>query len=165
MLTRTILASLACLLSLTGAASAADPDGQMDRYFSIWADNARVTPAAVDRLYADRVVYYGKSMTSAEVYRDKRNFIRQWPDRRYSVVPGSVSKTCDEGQAACRIYAILKWQKADPSTHRGSQGANTITLTLVRQDGTLKIARESGTPVARSVCQGPGDRWHCSAYR
>ena len=162
---RTVLASIACILCLTATAPAAESDSQMDRYFSIWADDARVTPAAVDRLYADRVVYYGKSMTSAEVYRDKRNYIRQWPNRHYSVVPGSVSKTCDRAQLACKIYAILEWQKADPSTRRGSKGANTISLTLVRQDGALKIARESGSPIARSACQGTRDRWQCSGYR
>ena len=164
-MTRWIVASLACILGLTVAASAAEPDAQMNRYFSIWADNARVTPEAVDRLYADRVVYYGKSMTSAEVYRDKRTFIQQWPDRRYNVVPGSVSKACGRGEASCKVFAILEWQKSDPSTRRGSKGANTITLTLVRQNGSLKIARESGSPVARSSCQGRGERWTCSGYR
>ena len=165
MVTRWIVASLACSLALASAARAAEPDAQMNRYFSIWADNSRVTPEAVDRLYANRVVYYGKSMTSAEVYRDKRNFIQQWPDRRYNVIPGSVSKACGQGEASCKVFAILEWQKSDPSAHRGSKGANTITLTLVRQNGSLKIARESGSPVAQSSCHGGRDRWTCSGYR
>ena len=164
---KSTLAILVGCLGVTAAAMAAplDPDRRMDSYFSIWADNARVTPEAVDRLYASRVIYYGKPMTPGQVYRDKLNYIRQWPDRIYRVVPGSVSRSCTPGQDSCRITAILSWQKADRSGRRGSKGANTITLTLVREDGALKIARESGTPVARSACWDAGGRWRCSGYR
>lgn len=159
------LAILLCLAGSAGTAAAAGPDERMDSYFSIWADNARVTPEAVDRLYARRVVYYGKPMTPSQVYRDKLNYIRRWPNRRYSVVPGSVGKTCAPDQRSCRITAILSWEKADTSGRQASKGANTITLTLVRQDGTLKIARESGTPVASSACRDAGGRWRCSEYK
>ncbi len=157
------LAALTCLLGLTGAAEAANPDAQMDRYFAIWSDNAKITPDTVDQLYARRVIYYGKSMSAAAVYRDKLNFIRRWPDRRYGVVPGSVSKTCQA--ATCKIYAVLSWQKTDPRTRQGSKGANTIVLTLRRENGLLKIARESGTPVAESSCRSAGRRFVCSSYR
>ena len=162
---RRTIVTLAGIVGLAGQAHAVQADLQMDRYFSIWADNARITPAVVDNLYASRVVYYGKSMTTAEVYRDKLNFIRRWPDRRYQVVPGSVSKACDPAAETCRINAVLHWDKADPRTRQGSTGANTITLTLVRQDGTLKIARESGTPVAHASCRSGSKGWACSGYR
>ena len=159
--------TLAILIGCLGLATpglAASPDARMDSYFAIWADNSRVTPEAVNDLYASHVIYYGKAMTPAQVYRDKLNYIRRWPDRRYRVVPGSVSKSCAPGQDRCRISAILSWDKADASG-RGSKGANTITLNLVREDGILRIARESGTPVASSACRDAGGRWRCSAYR
>ena len=158
------LAILVGCLGLATPVLAASPDAKMDSYFSIWADNSRVTPEAVRELYASRVIYYGKAMTPAQVYRDKLNYIRRWPDRRYRVVPGSVSKSCSPGQERCRISAILSWDKADASG-RGSKGANTITLNLVREDGALKIARETGNPVASSSCRDAGGRWRCSGYR
>lgn len=159
------LAALTCLLGLTSAALAANPDAQMNRYFSIWSHNASITPQTVSELYANRVTYYGKSMSAAAVYRDKLNFIRRWPDRRYRVVPGSVSKTCDAAQETCKIYAILSWEKTNPRDGQGSKGANTIALTLKRENGLLKIARESGTPVAESSCRSVGPRRSCSSYR
>ncbi len=158
------LAILVGCLGLANPVLAASPDAKMDSYFSIWADNSRITPEAVQELYASRVIYYGKAMTPAQVYRDKLNYIRRWPDRRYRVVPGSVSKSCSPGQERCRISAILSWDKADASG-RGSKGANTITLNLVREDGTLRIARETGSPVASSACRDAGGRWRCSGYR
>ena len=152
------------LASLAVPAAAAEPVAQMDRYFSIWADNARVTPDTVGRLYASRVVYYGKPMTRSDVYRDKLSYIHQWPDRHYAVLPGSLAKSCDATQSACRISAVLSWEKADPRRGQASKGANTINLMLVREDGILKIARESGTPVAASACRDAGGRWTCGAY-
>ncbi len=157
--------SLLWVFALTGTTLAAPADTAMDRYFSIWANNARITPETVDRLYAGRVVYYGKSMTSAQVFRDKQAYIRQWPQRRYAVIPGSVSKTCDAGRSRCQVSAILSWEKAGRGGARGERGANTIRLTLVREGGALKIARESGTPVVRSSCRGGDQGWRCSAYR
>lgn len=159
------LAILVGCLGLAGPAWSAPSDLRMDRYFSIWADNARVTPEAVEAIYASHVVYYGKPMTPEQVYRDKLNYIRQWPDRRYGVVPGSVSKTCSPVAETCRITAILSWERAGRSGRHGSKGSNTITLTLVRQDGVLKIARESGTPIASSACRDAGVGWRCSGYR
>ena len=161
---RAIAASL-CLLGAVGAAAAAEPDATLNRYFAIWADNGQITPATVASLYAGRVSYYGHSMTAAEVYRDKLNFIRRWPARRYAVVPGSVAKGCEPSGRTCRIEAVLSWAKQDPRTGAGSKGANTIRLTLVREDGALKIARESGSPVAAAACRVIGGRQTCSAYR
>ena len=158
------LAILVGCLGLANPVLAASPDAKMDSYFSIWADNSRVTPEAVRELYASRVIYYGKAMTPAQVYRDKLNYIRRWPDRRYRVVPGSVSKSCSPGQERCRISAILSWDKADASG-RGSKGANTITLNLVREDGTLRIARESGYAGRQLELPRRRGGWRCSRYR
>ena len=85
--------------------------------------------------------------------------------RRYAVAPGSGGKTCDAGESRCRVTAILRWQKADASGRNTSQGANTITLDLVRQDGFLKIARESGTPVVSASCNGRGVARRCAGFR
>ncbi len=157
--------SLFWVLALAGTTLAAPADMAMDRYFSIWANDARITPETVDRLYASHVVYYGKAMTPAQVLRDKQAYIRQWPQRRYAVIPGSVSKTCDADRSRCQVSAILSWEKAGRGGARGERGANTIRLTLVREGGALKIARESGEPVVRSSCRAGDQGWRCSAYR
>ena len=160
------LAILLCSVGFASTAMAADPDQEMNRYFSIWNSDSTVNLNSVAHIYARQVNYYGKLMTPAQVYRDKLNYIRQWPFRKYWVVPGSVSKDCNPAQTTCRITAILSWKKVDRSGRQGSKGANTITLTTVQENGVSKIARESGASVAQSECgetaQGP---WHCLAYR
>lgn len=139
------------LLALAAPACAArvDPDARMNAYFAIWADNGRVTPAAVGELYGRRVIYYGQAMTPSQVYRDKLAFVRRWPSRRYGVVPGSVNKVCDAADDRCRVKAVLRWERADATGRGAARGVARIVLDLVREDGTLRIVRESGVPLYR----------------
>ena len=146
------------------AAPLATADQRMDAYFSIWATNDSITLPVVERYYARRIDYYGRPMTADGVYRDKRGYVARWPRRRYDVVPGSVGKTCDVGETRCRVTAVLRWWKADAAGRHASGGASTITLDLVRQDGVLKIARESGTAVVSAPCEAMGGRG-CAGFR
>ena len=137
------------LLALSGAVEAtpAQRDAHMDAYLAIWSRNAAVTPATVARLYARRVEYYGRAMSAEAVYRDKLAFVRRWPVRRYAAVPGTVTNDCGAAADRCRVTALLRWSRGDSGGHGGA-GTNTVRLDLAREDGTLKIVRESGEPVA-----------------
>ncbi len=159
------LSATICLIGLTQSVCASPLDDSIDRYLTVWADNARVTPMTVAHFYAQSVDYYGKAMSNGAVYRDKVAFVTQWPVRRYDVVPGSVSQTCDASNTHCRVTAVLRWSKADGRRGHASQGANTITLDLVREAGGLKIARESGTPVVSATCKETGAGPICAGFR
>ena len=128
-------------------AAPADRDRRMDGYLAIWAQNAEITPATVTQLYAGSVDYYGRRMSNSAVFRDKLAFVRHWPERRYEVVPDTVSNDCTPNAAACRVTAVVRWQRADAAGRRGQRGTNTIKLDLIRDSGVLKIARESGVPL------------------
>ena len=158
-------ATTVCLIGMSHAVSASPLDDSIDRYLTVWADNTRVTPLTVAQFYARSVDYYGKQMTNGAVFRDKMSYVTQWPSRLYDVVPGSVGETCDARQTRCRVTAILRWSKADAALGRVDRGANTMTLDLVREDGELKIARESGTPVVSASCNGTGARRICAGFR
>lgn len=119
----------------------------VDQYLSIWSRNGAITPATVARLYGRRVDYYGHPMSAEAVYRDKLAFAETWPVRRYAAVPGTVTNDCTDAAPRCRVSAVMRWSRADRAG-RGSSGTNTVRLDLARQDGTLKILRESGEPVS-----------------
>ena len=131
----------------TARATPAQLDAHMDVYLTIWSRNAAIVPATVARLYARRVDYYGHPMSTEAVYRDKLAFVRRWPVRRYAAVPGTVTNDCGDAVNRCRVTALLRWSRADGVGH-GESGTNSVRLDLARQDGTLKIVRESGEPVS-----------------
>ena len=146
---RGLLALLAALplAGLAPAARADDADAAMEQFFATWDNDARVTMATVDSLYASRVVYYGENLTAAQVYANKQAFIRRWPDRHYAVVPGTVAKSCDPTKARCRVDATLAYRAVNPAQGRAARGRTRVTLDLVRDAGQYKIVREAGRPV------------------
>lgn len=139
-------AALALCWAVRAEAAPASRTAHMDRYLSIWSSDAAITPATVARLYGRRVSYYGRPMSAEAVYRDKHAFARRWPARAYAAVPGTVTNDCTEESARCRVSAVMRWSRADRAGRRES-GTNTVHLELAREDGTLKIVRESGAPV------------------
>ena len=146
---RGLMMALALGLVATQATADSTPrqDALVDRYFSIWDQDSNVTLANVEKLYASRITYYGQPMTPESLYRDKRAFIRRWPERRYSVEPGSAARVCDAGESRCRLTAILDWRTSGESGTRA--GRSRVTLTLVEEDGALKIAREGAVTLGR----------------
>ena len=129
------------------AASTPRQDALIAGYFAIWDDDAQVTPDNVRKLYASRLIYYGHPMTREDLYRDKLAFIHRWPGRRYGIEPGSASRSCDAGGNRCTITATLLWRTSGVSGTRS--GRSRVTLTLARDEGALKIVRESGVTLRR----------------
>ena len=119
----------------------------MDQFFATWDNDANVTPATVASLYARRVSYYGEELTTAEVYANKRAFIRRWPDRRYTVVPGTVSKGCDAGKQHCGVSVVLAYTARSDTRDATARGYTRVTLALDKENGQFKITREQGRPV------------------
>lgn len=158
---RTASAALAiCVASATASASdVAGTEARMNSYFRLWETNSGISRANVQNVYAHRVDYYGNGMSQEGVYQAKQSLARQWPNRKYSVVPGTITKSCQGDR--CRVDLVLSWKVSDAGSRRGTTGATTVSLVFVREDGELKIARETGTPVARSLCRNPGDGWDC----
>ncbi len=145
------LTPLGASMALAPAALAAndDADASMAQFFGIWDDDARVTPEAVASLYGRHVIYYGEAMTPSQVYANKRAFIRRWPDRRYSLVPGTVSKGCDPSKTRCKVDVVLRWSAASGPRHAAASGWTRVSIDLAREDGQFKIVREAGRRISR----------------
>jgi hypothetical protein len=140
-------------------ASSPETDAQWDRYFSVWANGGTATPQAVEKSYASRVNYYGRDMTSADVYRDKLYLMHQWPVRAYHVRAGTAQTSCSEDNARCRVTLVLDFLSANPARRIGVQGVASLSLQLAGPDGQMKIERETGVTVLRSSCTLSSSDW------
>jgi hypothetical protein len=49
----------------------------------------------LDRVYPAQVMYFGKRASKAYVMAEKQAFLERWPQRAYSMRPGTVSTSCD----------------------------------------------------------------------
>jgi len=114
---------------------------QIQNFADTWSRNEGVTREAVERLYAPRVIYYGKNMSREAIYADKRAYIPHWPRRRYEIEPDSVNVVCMRGNAVCRATAIMRWARQDRAG-RAVSGASRMSF-IVTKESSGKIVRES----------------------
>jgi hypothetical protein len=61
----------------------------------------------VANVYTENVTYYGKVRTRQEVLEDKRNFLKKWPDRSYSIRPESLTAVCTLAGDICTATGIV----------------------------------------------------------
>ena len=115
-------------------------EGAIQAYLALWSRNADVGPAAVERFYAPTVVYYGKSLSRAQVLADKLRYIKAWPERAYREIPGTIDAHCNGNRSRCRVSVMMTWRRISRGG-KSSAGRARIAFDFVPVDGTPKIAR------------------------
>lgn len=116
-----------------------DAEHRMQQYVQTWEGNEATFAQAVETYYADRVIYYGKSMTRSQVLADKLRFVKSYPQRTYSIAAGTLRTNCKTG--ICEARAKLNWSRANASRQLES-GVSDLRLVLSAADGG-RIVRES----------------------
>ena len=64
-------------------------------YLQVWSSSSRAAVAAVPRLYAPRVLFYGRVLDRRGLMREKARFVQRWPVRHYAHRPGTIQVSCD----------------------------------------------------------------------
>jgi hypothetical protein len=91
----------------------------MERYHEAWSMGNASALAFMARGYAATVNYYGKPYSREQVIEEKRTFAKRWPQRAYSVKPGSARVAC---QAICTVTAIVEWFAQSSTRNKTSSG-------------------------------------------
>lgn len=84
-------------------------DGALEfirRYHEAWSRDNPTALAFMQRAYESQVTFYGKVMDRAAVIKDKSTFASRWPERIYSVKPGSEAALCGE---KCDVSGVIEW--------------------------------------------------------
>jgi hypothetical protein len=134
------------------AAVAQYPEGSRERRASEfvltllerWSGpNTELLPVLNDGLYTDKVVYYGKPESRQTVLLTKRRFASRWTQRAYTVRPSSLTATCSEAAATCRVNGTMSWkfQAAKTTTH----GVASFDYSIVFNDEGPRIAAETSS--------------------
>jgi len=104
--------------------------------------NAELLPF-LNGLYTDKVVYYGKAESGQTVLLTKRRFANRWPQRAYTVRPSSLTATCSEAAATCRVKGTMGWKFQEAKTT--SHGVASFEYSIVLSDEGAKIVAETST--------------------
>ena len=104
--------------------------------------NAELLPF-LDGLYTDKVAYYGKAESGQTVLLTKRRFANRWTQRAYTVRPSSLTATCSEAAATCRVKGTMGWKFQEAKTT--SHGVASFEYSIVLSDEGAKIVAETST--------------------
>lgn len=113
------------------------------RYHAAWSGTNSAAVSFMQSGYSDHVTFYGKVIGRDAVLKDKLAFAQRWPERIYSVKPGSETALCGE---KCNITGIVEWFAR--SRERGKTSSGMAEFSLVWDPSTEKIDSESGSVLA-----------------
>ncbi|MDR9808771.1 hypothetical protein [Rhizobium hidalgonense] len=109
--------------------------------------------------YENQVAFYGKIVDRDAVIKDKASFAQRWPERIYSVKPGSEVAMCRE---KCEASGIIEWFAR--SRERGKTSAGMAEFALAWNPATGKIEAEASKVLATDKGAQAPDRiisqWH-----
>ncbi|RWH97185.1 MAG: hypothetical protein EOQ89_26280 [Mesorhizobium sp.] len=108
--------------------------------------------------YADRVTFYGNTISSDEVLSEKRKFAARWPIRSYIIRADTFSVVCRESE--CDVSAVIDWYARSDARNKSASGAATFQLTV--NTGRREITQETGEVLKSAAVKVSAllDRWH-----
>jgi hypothetical protein len=134
--------------------AAAPPSGsgqtnmvEVERFVSeVYLDDG--TRGTITTPFAEKVLYYGKWRTRAQLISDKQAYYARWPERRYTLDPASLrverSTATPGGMDLAFEYAF-----AVSAATRQAQGRGRARLTIVKDGDGIAIVREEGEVIRR----------------
>ncbi|WP_105009431.1 hypothetical protein [Rhizobium leguminosarum] len=129
------------------------------RYHEAWSRDNSTALAFMHKAYEDQVTFYGKVVDRDAVMKDKATFAQRWPERIYSVKPGSEAAVCAE---KCDVSGVVEWFAR--SRERGKTSSGMAEFALVWNPATSQIESENSKVLATDRGAQAPDRiisqWH-----
>lgn len=115
-----------------------------------WSMDNATALATLRDAYSDIVNYYGRPLEKRTVLDEKRAFVQRWPERTYSIRPGTVNVSCDADGRLCTVTGVTDWRAASAARGAVSTGAATYEMQFIQEGGRISIIGESATILNRS---------------
>lgn len=110
----------------------------------------------LERVYAGKVLYYGKSTPRHVVLLSKHRIADRWTERAYIIHRGSLSASCVETGETCRVKAVVSWRYYNAKTTSRSRGVASFEYSVALDPETPQIVAETSFVHEKpSVSPGP----------
>jgi len=96
------------------------------------------------RTLDDRIDYYGKPTTRADVLKDKERYVTSWPVRSYRLLTETIRTSCDDSKSSCQISGLLEFNLSNPANSRKSSGMSSFEYGIRFGPDGAKIFYERG---------------------
>jgi hypothetical protein len=119
-------------------------------YLQSWSDSQPATSDTLSRFYAATVRFHGRVLDAKALAREKRAFVRRWPERDYRHRPESIDVACDADGETCSTRSIFDFSAYNPRRGRRSEGSALLELTIAMKGERPVIIAETSKVLSRS---------------
>lgn len=119
-------------------------------YLHAWSTDTRAALADIPSVYAPLVTFYGRVLDNAALVREKAQFARRWPIRRYSLRPNTLRVQCNEKARKCLVRAVIDWRAENPARGARSSGSATFVQAYKVLASRPLVVSESGAVLRRT---------------
>lgn len=92
----------------------------------------------------EKIDYYGKPTSRADVLKDKESYVARWPNRSYRLRMETIRTSCDESKSSCQISGIVEFSLSNTATGRRSSGTASFDYGVRFEAGGAKVFYEQG---------------------
>ncbi len=103
--------------------------------------------ADIRRIYSREIDYFGKRTSIDKLARETAQYYRDWPQRHYELVPGSIDIKWKSDQIADVSFSY-DYKVSAPKKKKASKGRGRAHLTFDLRGHTGLIVREDGEVIA-----------------
>ncbi|WP_414472303.1 hypothetical protein [Microvirga sp. M2] len=97
-------------------------------YLTSWSARNEVALDATAELYAPRVLFHGRTMSLARLFKEKQRFARRWPERDYRPRQDAIGAECNPVGTVCTVHAVFDYSATNPRRRRTSEGSGALQL-------------------------------------
>ncbi|MXQ14722.1 hypothetical protein [Microvirga makkahensis] len=97
-------------------------------YLTSWSARNDVALDATAELYALRVLFHGRTVSREQLHKEKRRFVRRWPEREYRPRPNSIGAECKPDGTVCTVHMVFDYTAVNPKRRRISEGSGALRL-------------------------------------
>lgn len=163
-----LLLLLAALMGSTLTVWADTPLSQsatqfVQAFWGAWSGPNLTAVTYAEFAVTDPVNFYGKSISRDAYAKLQDGFTNRWPERQYTIVPGSEQINCNQAALSCDVSGIVSWRNFDPKRKVASTGAAKFDFSLretTDQKGNLTglaISAMTGSDITQALFQAPPD--------
>ena len=117
-------------------------------YTGLQVDNGSVM-SFLSELYADEVLYFGRTLDKRSILADKERFIKRWPNRSYNLDNDRFYVSCLANN--CTVNGQVEWQTNSPQRNATANGTASFSYTIDFTNGKPVIVAETSTVTKRDT--------------
>jgi hypothetical protein len=118
------------------------------RYHEAWSSRNADALAFMQRAYANRIDFYGSTISKSRLLAKKRAFAERWPERAYVLKRGTDNAVCND--TTCRVTAEIDWFAHSDTRRKSVRGTASFTLGwdfrrgVIVSESSKMLSRETG---------------------